>query len=123
MSSFDFRHASSSALVDRYRQVGIAQHDAADNLENARYNRLFDEKVAIETELKSRPGDERRLVLQFYGHEVMQLRFNAARATLAVAPAEARAELERIRETKHYPQAAKAGLALEYLEEGRLVPE
>ena len=79
--------------------------------------------VAVEEELKSRDGDQRRLLMQFYDHPNLQVRLNAAKATLPVAPAEARHQLEAIRSSKIYPQAADAGVAIRMLDRSVFKPE
>jgi hypothetical protein len=53
--------------------------------------------------------------MRFYAHENFQVRLNAAKATLAVARAEAEAQLEAIAASNHMPQAGAAGMALSML--------
>lgn len=77
--------------------------------------------VALEKELKSR--GQRHLLMRFYDHPNMQVRLNAAKATLVVAPDEARHQLEAIRSSKLNPQAADAGMAIRTLERGAFKPE
>jgi hypothetical protein len=109
-------------LVDRFTQIGVSQDQAL--LENAiaKFNRLFDQMVATEEELKSRSGDQRRALLALYKHPNMQVRLNAVKATLAVAPQEARAMLQKIADSNFFPQAGDAGMALVNLERGIFKP-
>jgi hypothetical protein len=113
---------SVASLVDDYIRVGVAQYEAEreDNL--AKFNRLVDSIIAIEAELRHRPGDERRALLSLYGPETarqnIQVRLNAAHATIAIDPLRARAELEAIRTSKHMPQALHAGMSISNLDKG-----
>jgi hypothetical protein len=106
------------ALVERYAALGVAQYEAEldDNLR--KFNRLFHDVTAIEAELKSRAGDQRTALLKLYDHGNMQVRLNAARVTLAVAPVAARGLLLAIRESRWMPQALHAGMSLRNLEKG-----
>jgi hypothetical protein len=109
-------------LLRRYVEIGIEQDDAILDDDNARYNRLFKEMVSIEQELKSRDGDQRRLLMRFYDHPNWQVRLNAAKETLAIAPQEARRQLEQIASTKHFPQAGDAGMSIVFLDKGIFKP-
>jgi hypothetical protein len=108
-------------LLNRYAEIGVEQDEA--EFDDKKFNRLFREMVAVEEELKSRDGDQRRLLMQFYDHPNLQVRLNAAKATLAVAPAEARHQLEAIRSSKIYPQAADAGMVIRMLDSSVFKPE
>lgn len=107
----------------RFVEIGIEQDAASAGPSRTRYNKLYGEKAALLAELRERPGDERRLLLKFYDHPNLQVRLNAAKATLVVAPVEARRELERIRASRHHPQAGEAGMAIWALDEGIFKPE
>jgi hypothetical protein len=85
-------------------------------------NQIVWELKAIETELRSRKGDQRRALLSLYDHKNMQVRLNAAKATLAIAPQMARAQLEAIRKSGWRPQAGEAGMSLINLERGIYKP-
>lgn len=105
-------------LLDRFTAIGIAQDEALLDNETAKFNRLYLKKVAIETELRDRPGDQRRQLMALYHHPNMQVRLNAARATRAIDMARARALLEAIAASKHFPQAGNAGMALLAMDDG-----
>jgi hypothetical protein len=79
--------------------------------------------VKIVKELKARPGDQRRALLPLFEHPNMQVRLKAAKATLAIAPKEARQMLESIAASTWQPQAGDAGMSLENLDCGVYVPE
>jgi Domain of unknown function (DUF2019) len=78
--------------------------------------------VAIEDELKARAGDQRRELLSLYSHPNAQVRLNAIKATLAVAPELARRALQAIADSREYPQAGDAGMSLWNLERGIFKP-
>jgi hypothetical protein len=61
-------------------------------------------------------------LLALYGHQSMQVRLNAAKSTLAVAPEAARQELRAIADSREYPQAGDAGMCLRNLDEGIFKP-
>ena len=109
-------------LVHRFVAIGIDQDKALRTSAIAKFNRLFDEKKAIERELKSRNGDQRRALLNLYDHPNPQVRLNAAKATLAVAPEAARRMLEAIADSREIPQAGDAGMTLDSLDRGIFKP-
>jgi hypothetical protein len=78
--------------------------------------------VAIKDELKMRHGDQRRELLSLYDHPNVQVRLNAAKVTLAVAPEPAREVLQAISDSLEYPQAGDAGMSLWNLEQGIFKP-
>jgi hypothetical protein len=85
-------------------------------------NRLFDKIEDVKRELKARPGDQRRALIPLYQHENMQVRLKAAKATLAVAPAAAREQLEDIKASNWLPQSAEASGSLWNLDRGIFKP-
>jgi hypothetical protein len=109
-------------LVDRFTAIGVDQDKALLRREHGKFNRLFDEMVAIEEELKARDGDQRRELLRLYDHPNAQVRLNAVKATLAVAPELALRTLQAIRESREYPQAGDAGMTLVSLRRGIFKP-
>jgi hypothetical protein len=110
-------------LVDRFVEISLAQDKAILYDEIAKFNRLFSQEMAVDQELKTRPGDRRRLLLRLFDHENAQVRLNAAKATLAVAPAAAREALENLANSKQFPQAGDAGMSLTNLDRGIYKPK
>jgi hypothetical protein len=110
-------------LVERFTVIGVEQNKALLSDEIAKFNRLFDQMIAVESELKKRNGDQRRRLLLLFDHPDMQVRLNAAKATLAVAPHAARQMLERIKAWRRQPQAGDAGMCLINLDRGIFVPK
>jgi hypothetical protein len=118
MSPADLASLSTDALLRRFEALCIQQYDALDRNEIAAFNRRYDKIQAIEDELQSRPGDQRRVLMQLFGHPNMQVRLTAARANLAVDYAAARRQLEAIVEEQWFPQAGDAGMTLYFLDTG-----
>ena len=109
---------TSEALVEAYVAIGIQQDQAIESFDNRTFNRLYPRKRAIADELKSRPGDQRTYLIPLLEHANWQVRMNAANELLAVLPVEARATLQAIADSKHYPHAGHAGMDLWALDRG-----
>lgn len=109
---------TSTQLVERFAEIALQQDHAISRGETAKYNRLFCQMREIEGELKSRPGDQRTLLGALFDHSNIQVRLQAARATLAVMPEAARNLLEEIANSRKYPQAGDAGMSLDNLDRG-----
>ncbi len=122
MKTQNWHEMASEQLVRRFVEIGIAQAHALLRNEIAKCNRLFDEKTALLAELKSRPGDQRRLLLPLFDHENVQVRLSAAKATLAVEPAAARRMLETIAAKSRGPQGGDAGMCIDALDRGIFKP-
>jgi hypothetical protein len=110
-------------LVDYFAEIGIGRDDAQLDGDISRINRLFGALMAVENELRSRPDDRRAALCRLYMHDNLQVRLDAAKATLAVAPEQARKLLEAIANSQEYPQAGDAGMCLWTLDEGIFKPE
>jgi hypothetical protein len=113
---------TAAQLVQRFAAIGVDQHKALLSRDHGKFNRLFDEMTAIVKELKRRHGDQRRELLCLYEHPNPQVRLNAVKATLAVAPEYARQTLEAIAASREYPQAGDAGMTIDSLEWGIFKP-
>ena len=109
-------------LVEQFAELSLSQFDAELHSDIAKENRIVLRTMAIAEELKSRPGDQRSALLCLYEHSNVQVRLNAARLTLAVAPAAARQTLQDIKESKEYPQAMDAGMCLWTIDQGIFKP-
>ena len=109
-------------LLRRLEIVGIAQYDALNNGKLKQFNSLYEDRKAIEKELELRVGDRRSLLVRFFEHSNLQVRLNAAMATLTVAPELARQQLRDIKASGHFPQAGDAGMSLVMLESGTFTP-
>jgi Domain of unknown function (DUF2019) len=109
-------------LVDLFIAIALNQDAAMLNYNSAEFNRLFDEREALEEELKKRPGDQRRALLPLLEHLNAQVRLISAIATLALAPEAARQTLQVISDRQEYPQAADARGMMRALSEGTYIP-
>ena len=122
MKKSSLKSLTTEELVQRYAEIGVEQSDPSLIFQTMRFNRLFDEHMTIAEELKRRNGDQRRALMSLYSHPNFQTRLNAAKETLAIAPAAARAQIEAIAASKHYPEAGDAGMCLWTLDEGIFKP-
>ncbi len=122
MSYNSLKSMSVSELTQRFTEIALAQDQALLRDEVGKFNQLFDRMVAVEEELKERPEDERRALIGLYNRPDLQVRLNAAKATLAIDPSAARKILEAIEATGWQPQAGDAGMCLWALERGIFSP-
>jgi len=113
---------TANALVDRFAEICLAQDEALLYSNIAKFNRLYEKMAAIRDELKSRPGDQRTTLTALLSHENAQVRLQAARATLAVAPEAALNVIKAIASGRKFPQAGDAGMTLDNLERGIFKP-
>lgn len=109
-------------LVNEFSALAMRQGQALLGDDIPKVNRLFDQLQAVAGELKSRPDDQRAALMRLYDNLDMQVRAKAAKATLAVAPAAARAQLEQIEASGVQPQAGEAGMSLWNLDCGVFKP-
>ena len=118
MKAVSTRDMSTEMLIEKYIEIGIAQGEAIENFETAKFNRLFDQKAKLVRELRSRPGDERHRLLKLYDHPNLQVRLNAVNSTYALNPDAARRVFEEVQASKRFPWAGDAGMSLSMLELG-----
>lgn len=123
MSGAHFKAMTVVQLVENFAEMGVKQNKALLWDELSEFTSLYWQIDAIREELKGRPGDQRRALLTLFDHPDLQVRLNAAKATLAVAPDQARTVLERIKERYRGPQAGDAGMCLLMLDRGEFVPQ
>ena len=122
MKRTDLSKVAAADLVELFARIGLAQDEALLAGEIARFNRLYDRMAAVSDEMKRRDGDQRRALQSLYSSDNMQVRLKAAIHTLAVAPVEARKQLEAIAASKWFPQAGDAGMTLLALDDGTYRP-
>jgi len=118
MTPSKLKSLTSDQLKGLFEKLCIEQYDALEGNEIASYNRRYDKILAIQNELKSRPGDQRRILMALFGHPNMQVRLTAAHANLAVDYIAARRELQAIVDEQWFPQAGDAGMTLDNLDSG-----
>jgi hypothetical protein len=117
MRQIDLQNLSIAQLLKHFASIGVEQDKADEAEDNAKYERLFKQMSAIHNELKSRPGDQRRALVQLFDYPNMQVRLNAAKATLAVAPEAARQVVEIIAASTWAPQCYDARMCLWKIDE------
>jgi hypothetical protein len=110
-------------LVTRFAEIGIAQDQAELMGEIGKFNSLYRQMDATEKELRRRGQAARLALLRLYEHPNMQVRLNAAKRTLGVAPESARKVIQAIYDSKWYPQAGDAGMTLSNLDRGIFKPD
>jgi hypothetical protein len=118
-----FAEQSVEELADLFLLFSIEQDEAERNDELARYNRLFSREHAVTDELKGRHGDQRRVLTRFYDHPNFKVRLNAAHATLAIMPEQARAVFEIIAQSGRQDYARSASETLRNLDSGFYKPK
>lgn len=123
MSKANLEVETPESLLQRYVAISLDMFEAHRKFNTRGFNRLLPSLMAIEAELKARPGDQRRELVSLLSHENRQVRLNAARATLTITPREARATLEAIRDSKLMPQSLDAGMDLALIDEGIITPK
>lgn len=122
MTPSSLKKMTGQELVQKYIEIGLAQDEALLMDEYGKFNRLFESMRAIEKELQSRDGDQRGILLGLLTHPNEQERLNTAKATLAIAPDEARRTLELLARARLGPQSGDAGMCLWTLDEGIFKP-
>src|SRR5579875_3657689 len=122
MKRADLESMTVVQLVERFTALAVDQFKAELYGENAKYNRLNRQIVAIGQELQARPGDQRDALVPLFAHPNAQVRLMAAELALAIAPAAARATLQDLWDKKKFPQAAYAFGTLRALERGDRKP-
>ncbi len=114
--------ATVEELVEHFVGLCVEQYRQLERGDIPKVNRLYDKIEAIKSELKLRPGDQRRALVALYRHDNMQVRLKAANATLAIAPEAARATLEDIKASNWPSQSADASSMLRNLDRGIFKP-
>lgn len=122
MTQSELRDMTLAQLVERFTDTALAQDGALLLDDITKVNRLYRQLKEIEGELKLREGDQRRTLLALYDHPNAQVRLKAVKATLAVAPLEARRQLQIIADSREYPQATEAGMSVRNLNQGVYKP-
>jgi hypothetical protein len=113
---------TTSELVEKFVEVAVAQDEAELRGQMAKYNRLFKQMMDVEGQLRGRDGDQRLQLLRLFDHPNLHVRVQAAMLTLAVAPVEARAQLEILAASDRLPYSADAGMCLWNLDRGVFKP-
>jgi hypothetical protein len=110
-------------LVNRFAASGIEQDKAILNEKISEFPSLFGQMRAIDRELGRRGRQARLALCKLYAHPNMQVRLQAAKLTLGVAPTKARRVIESIAQSNWMPQAGDAGMCLWNLDNGVFKPD
>lgn len=113
---------STVELTKMFAGFAIQQYDHILIGEIKQINRYYDKMKAIELELKSRPGDQRSVLMALYDNPNPNVKVKAAKATLAIAPTAARQVLETVAATCYGPEKLEAGMSLTNLDLGIYKP-
>jgi Domain of unknown function (DUF2019) len=122
MNPLALKGMSLDQLLKRFVDFALEQDRGLLQGDITRVNKLGEALHAISTEMKSREGDQRRILLRLYDHPNIEVRLAAAKATVAVAPEMARRAIQTIAESGEYPQAGDAGMALRSIDQGTFKP-
>ena len=116
---------SDEDLRDLFEDLAIRQGDAwvlGDPETVPRYTKLYFEIVDVVTELQSRLGDRRRILIPLLEHENWQVRLKTATNVFALVPEQARHTLQWLSETGAAPVFFEAGSFLGAVDDGMYVP-
>ena len=116
MTPAELRSMSSEVLVEEYIASSLLMFEESDNLDTNDYNNYFDHYRLLVAELKSRPGDHRRLLLPLLEHENPQVKLNAANNLAAIEYKAARKAFHELVELNYQPQTGDAIGALRILD-------
>lgn len=108
-------------LISNFQSMCLEQSKALRRLNSRRYNLFYDPIMAVRHELDQR--GERQLIAELYHHADPHVRFQAAMATLAVFPEEARSVLQTIADREEWPSDGDARGILSALADGTFVPK
>jgi hypothetical protein len=122
MKRMPLENMTAEQLVDEFLAIALAQYNAIQMNENAKFNRLYVRMERVRQELKGRLGDQRKALLPLLEHPNAQVRLKTAITTLALAPEASRQTLQTISDRHEYPQAADARGMLSALDDGSYVP-
>lgn len=107
-------------LVAKFAQFSAQQND--ETMLSSKRKRLYKLTAAIEKELKSRDGDQRRALLILLDDPDPGVRYRVAAATFALDRKRARKVLEQIGKHENFPANAQANTFLSCVASGRFVP-
>jgi hypothetical protein len=116
MKDAKLQDMSVDELVDKFTSLALAEYEASESEDNARFRRLFGQMRELLAEFKKRPIQQRRALMALYAHPNPQVRYMAAHATSDFAPDEVRRVCEVLIERNEYPQAANARMLIQELD-------
>ncbi|QBR70669.1 hypothetical protein CU048_04565 [Beijerinckiaceae bacterium] len=123
MRKIDVKSMTIDQLVSRFAEIGISQDEALLYDEYKKFRRLYSQMDEIDKELRRRGLEARLALVKLFDHSNMQVRLQAAKWSLGVAPEAARKVIQAIYDSKWYPQAGDAGMTLSNLDSGLFKPD
>ncbi len=118
----DIDNVPSDRLVEVYIDLSLDEDDAMLRNQITRASKAVRQRMRIEDVLRARGTQARRALLPLLKHPNAQVRVNAGKHLLAVAPAEARATLEDLAAHGPGQQQGSAGMCLLLLDRGTFKP-
>lgn len=122
MKRDDWAKQSIQYLIAAYLDVSLREADAVERCETAKVRRLFDERMKVDRSIRARGLEARKSLMPLLKHRNAQVRLNAAKHLLAVAPNEARATLADLAAHGPSQQRGNAGMCFWYMEKGIFKP-
>ena len=122
MKKDDWTRQSIQDLVAAYLDVSLREAEAVERGEAAQVRRLFDKRMQLDRSIRSRGLQARKSLMPLLEHRNAQVRLNAAKHLLAVAPNEARATLKDLAAHGPSQQRGDAGMCFWYMEKGIFKP-
>lgn len=120
MTKAGYAKMSTDELVEQFLHVALQQGEAMRLWKSGTYNVWFRKMLPVEDEFKRR--NERSALAALYNHSDPQVRYQAAAATLAVFPEQARTVLQIISDRDEWPSQLEARGMLGALDDGSFVP-
>ncbi len=114
---------SNNEIFDYFIEISKKRTEADKNMDLETYNKIFYIILEIRSEFKSRPGDQRSVLIPLIFHQNLQVRLNASLATLAITP-DALMMLRAIAalDVAWEPEQIEALRMVEAIDEGRYIP-
>jgi HEAT repeat protein len=122
MTMRNLQTAPNDQLIATYIELSQNEDDAMLRNDIGRATRLVRQRKEVDDILRARGIQARRMLLPLLEHPNAQVRLNAAKHLLAVAPAEARATLEDLAAHGPGQQEGSAGMCLLLFDEGTFKP-
>lgn len=110
-------------ILEYFIELSKKRTEADNYMDIYTYNKIFRILQQIEKELKSRPGDQRSILIPLIFYPNLQVRLNASLATLAITP-DALMMLRAIAalDVAWEPEQIEALHSVEAIDEGRYIP-
>ena len=132
MTNYPYSEMSDEQLAKAFVEISIKEADAMGLRKSREVNGLIKQSRAIEETLRARGLEARKVLVPLLGCSdarssfakefEAQVRLNAAKELLAVVPEQARATLEDLAAHGPSAQSGRAGMCLQFLDDGIFKP-